>query len=500
MRRVALLVAVAAAVSFVGGFAVSAFAAPLPAGAVVAPRDSAVFVSVDLRSRSGQVAAAVGLVRRVPGLESMLTQLLQQALKGVGGSGLPVNGLGSVPLDRVAPLLGPELDVVVRAHGRSADAVALLQPSAVVSQALQSVLGTRVASRTIEGWTAIARSKADLDRYVQALAAGRLSAGARFRRYMGAVSRGAPSLVRLFVNTLAGQLSSLGGGHVGAGAGARVMATLDRGVTAAVALRAERAGVRIESAVPAAGASRSAVTLDRTLPAGASVAVDATVAPLPAGAAAAVLALPQLRAGLGRFEQLTGVSIVRDLLPLLPGEFAATVSPAAGAIPSVLVVHRGGDPVAAVHLADRLATAAEHRGLVTGRGIYAHGVFLTELTVNNLRGGRPLSIYYGIVNGDFVVSTSTASVIALQGAGPRLADDSTLKAARIATRTVTTPSAFAIADLPRLEPLLLRLIPAHKRTPPPPGLHAALAALGPISAFTHVAGSVSTTTAFIAIH
>jgi hypothetical protein len=492
-----VIASVAAVVLLAGVLTVSASSAPLPAGAAVAPRDSAVFASVDLRSQSGQVAAALALVRRVPRVQALLAQALQQVLKQVGGPALPSNSLANLPIGQVAPLLGPELDVAVRAHGRAADAVALLQPSPVVAQALQSVLGSRVATRTIEGWTAIAHSQAELDRYVRALARGRLSAGPTFRRYMGEVSRGAPALVRVFVNTVAGQLSSLAGGLAGASTSAHLATRLDRGATAAVALRAEAAGVRIESAVPAGGASRKPVTLDRTLPAGAGVAVDATVAPLPAGTAA-VLALPQVREGLRRVEQTTGVSIVRDVLPLLPGEFAATVSPAVGRIPSILVVHRGGDPVAAVHVADRLATAAERKGLATGRGIYAQGLFLTELTLKDGPGGHPLSIYYGIVNGDFVVSTSTAAVIALHGTGPRLANDNALKAARIATRTVTTPSAFAFVDLPRLAPLL-RLIPQARGNPSGPDLRAALAALGPASVFTHISGGVATTSAFVAI-
>ncbi|HEU0336060.1 MAG TPA: DUF3352 domain-containing protein, partial [Gaiellaceae bacterium] len=287
--------------------------------AELAPRDAAVWVSLDTDRDSAQWQALTTLLERVPGAEQAFDKLAADALSEDG-------------LDwqeDVLPALGPEVVLVV--PGGSGEAVALTQPQdeeklrALAEREQGTVLGEH------DGWTVVAESQAALDAYETALADGTLADEPDFDEAVADLPEEA--VARLYVDGsgLGGALargaaqagSAVPGGAVVTGPLAGSAGSLG---TVAAAVTAEADGLRlVADAAPETGALETfdPTLLDR-------VPADALVAVSFRGGDAVRSQLDQAGGGaLGpQLEQALGLSL-DDLAGLFEGEGVLYVRPGA---------------------------------------------------------------------------------------------------------------------------------------------------------------------------
>jgi uncharacterized protein DUF3352 len=404
--------------------------------ASLAPKDAAVYVSLDTDRGSAQWQQLEKLLQRVPGAQKALDGFLADAL---GEEGLD--------FDRdVEPALGPEVLLVLPAG--SAGPVILTEPrSRDKLDALIAKGKQRAVTREINGWTAIAETDAALDGYAKALAQGALDESADFSQAMGGLPEDA--LARLYVRAegLGGLLQRAIGSAGGIGRLVGTPSTTGLG-TVALALAAEEHGVRLEGTVEQQGLPDSfAPKLLGRVPAGAFLA-----ATFKGGTTLG----EQLRAAAGgndeafrQFEQLLGVSL-DDLVSLLEGEGVLYVRPNLP-IPELTLAVEQTDPKQAQTLRSLLGRVA---ALANGQLSTAveDGVSVTRVTIQGI------SLGYASVDGLNVVTTARAGIRSLLGSGPKLVAEPEFKAAAGDVGYDGSTSGFVYVDVDGIVPLVQGLI------------------------------------------
>jgi hypothetical protein len=376
-----------------------------PGSAVsVVPESAVAYVSVDTSFEGDQWQVVSELLAKFPDGEGLLDQLLEKAgaEAGLEGDAELRAALGSevslVVLD-VPTGAGDDPPVVVLTRPDDEDAFAAL------------VDGADAAAAKVEGWQAVARTDADLDRYRAALDAGSLEGSAAFAEAMDDLP--ADALARVYVNGKA-----LAGAAAGLTQGLAPLPLGGAGGSLGAAVVAEDDGIRVEGRAVAAG--------DGETP-GLESFESELVGKVPAGAVA-FFAFDDLG---GALEQLMGslgagpAPLPFDLggvTDLLSGEVALYVRPG----PAVTLVAEVEDEQAA------LATVKSLVGLVGGK--------------------TPL--VYDAADGLLAVSTSQAELDALRGGGPRLDQDDRYEAALDAAGMPEETAGFGYVDLRAALPLL----------------------------------------------
>lgn len=312
-----------------------------------------------------------------------------------------------------APALGDELDVALLPNKQ---VVALTQPH---DEAKLAALAAKhgATTRTIDGWTAIAKTSSALD--AVANASRHLDDSNVFTAAMNRLP--ADALVRAYANgdETAQLLSSLSGAlrHSDAFAAAN-------GFTwAAAALTSEQGGLRLQAFAQPDSSSPHASAYRSTL-----------VDEIPSG----VLAVADFRVAAGSFTQsplskLLGASAAQapaDLDALLGGETAIYVRPGVP-IPEVTLVTHPVDTAAAVQaLASLRASLSATSPL--------HG----------------LALVHGTVDGAFVVSTSQRGVDDFGGAGAKLSSDQSFQQAEKQAGSGDETTGFVYANVKDALPFL----------------------------------------------
>ena len=352
-------------------------AGQVPSSASLAPANALAFATVTTDVSSDQWQQASDLLDRLPGAKDDLTNELTNSL---AEQNLTWQG-------DVEPALGPEVVLVVTADRKP---ILLTQPDdADALSALIAKSDEPAAKATVEGWTAIAETQADLTTYEAALAQGTLADDTGLADGFDALP--AEALARAWVD-VAGLTPELRQQLGQAGK------DLDLGldwVSAAVA--AEEDGVRLAVGVrtPGGNGTEYEPKLVERVPGDA-------VAVLSFGGTQKVVDQIERRIPLGEIadqvESATGVS-VGGLLDAFSGEGALYVRPA-GTAPEVTLVLSPPDPDKVFATVDRLAHTLAEQGDTTVRTVTEDG---REVSLVEADGA---TVRYARLDGDTVIVTT----------------------------------------------------------------------------------------------
>ncbi|HYM63221.1 MAG TPA: DUF3352 domain-containing protein [Gaiellaceae bacterium] len=397
------------------------------AGAEIAPDSTPLFISVNTDFESEQIKTFTTLLDKFPGSAGLLRMALAELQQE------------DVDFERdIKPALGPELDIVVVGFAdesgggaSSADAVALLQPNdpAKLDELLaKDTSGTPTVKEEVEGWTVLAESQASIDRFKKMRTGGTLAGSSAYRDAMEGLPEDA--LARAYVNAdLILESYQASGAPLSA-------QTLDQlfpnGVpSVGGTVSAEEGGLRFQATGKTTQPTDTfEAALPDELPAGAIgyVGFNNLAKGVRESLKNAGEANSQFDQQLGQAELALGLSIERDLLPLLEHEGAIAVYPAAGGsgFPGVQLVLEVDDAEAATGTIDKLlARAAQFSsGIPAPQGIDIGGV---EAKAVEYQGQ---TIIYAGFDGKLVVTNARETIEAMQGSGAKLAGDETFSNAK----------------------------------------------------------------------
>lgn len=425
--RIAVTLALAAAVTVATG---CGEAAKTGSSAALAPLDTAVYASIDADAGSDQWTSLLAVLDRIPGAREAGRQALVAALADQG-------------LDYakdVDPALGDEVVVVVLPGGR---VVGLTKPDD--ESKLKTLLersGETPATGEVDGWTAVARTEADLDAYRQSLARGALEGESTYTDAVAGLPESA--LVRIYIrgDGLSSVIPSLGSGIRG------LPSLSSSGIgQVGLALSAEDDGIRLSGVTRSTtdvGVSYEPTLLSR-------VPADARVALSFRGSDAV---LDRVRDGLGgsgaakQFEDLLGVPLER-FVTLFSGEGVVYLR-GGGKLPEVTIAVRSADPSDGLETLRVIAAALAKRldGTVETRTVA--GTDVTRLNLGDT------TVEMGLV-GAAIVATSSARGIASFAAtagGTSLATDPGFQAAAARVGYDGRTSGLVFVDVDGLIPIV----------------------------------------------
>jgi hypothetical protein len=380
--------------------------------ASVVPADVAAYVSVDTSFEGDQWRAVRELLRKFPGGEGALDEVLDGAASEAGLSAG----------DDLRGALGPELGIAVLdvPSGPDEDPPVVLLTRPDDEEAFQKLVAEDDAVvAEVSGWQAVAGDAATLERYRGALDGPSLQDSEAFAEAMDDLDEGA--LVHLyvdggaFVRALASE-QSLPPGFLG---------MLPGGETGSVgaAITAEDDGVRLDG--------RAVVAEQAETPAAEQYESE-LVEEVPGG----VLAFVSFN-GLG--EALTGAGGAGlGLLGLDPAQVGSLFAGESA------VYLRPGKPQPSITLVTEVEDEAE--ALQTVEGL-----------VGLAQDAQGLVIAYDAFDGLLVVSTSQAEIDALRADGPRLDQDDAFEEAAESAGLPDETTGFGYVDLQAAVPLFLGL-------------------------------------------
>ena len=398
----------------------------MPESASLAPADALVYATVTTDEGSDQWKKAASFLERIPGAQD-----------GFSGSvGLALDQQGIDWTNDVRPALGPELVVVATAAN---EPIVLVQPDD--EQKLDQLVAksdTTVVRGTVDGWQALAQSRAALDAYRSALAKGTLEGVDAFTQGFAVLP--SEALARVWVDTA--RLSKELGQLV-----EQASSDVDLGLDwLAAAISAEDDGARLTLGMrtPGGADTRYEPVLFRRVPADA-------VAALSFGGTQGVLDRVRGNVDLdkvsGTIEELTGVSL-NGLVDALSGEGALYVRNGEGKVPEVTLVLRPPDPSKTWETVDRLArTLAEQAGTTvtvrTENGLEVRRVASLEATVS----------YARLPDDTIIATTGVDGIRTFLADGPKLVDSEAYKRAADAVDMGERTRGFVYLDVDGVLPL-----------------------------------------------
>ena len=408
------------------------------ASAELAPRDAAVWASVDTDRSSPQWEELNALLARVPGAEKALDDLLGGL---AADAGLDDDFLSAV---------GPEL--VATVPGGSSGAVLLVRPED--EAALRALVEQKDGAVTteVEGWTAVGESQEALDAYLEGLEEGTLADDGDFREATADLPEDA--LARIYVDGegltgIADRAAKAGAGVPGVGAAPLPGATGALG-RLAVAVSAEADGLRLTGRADPGSTPESFVpTLLERVPA------DALAAAVFQGGDLVRESLEQAggTAGLGGGLEVLGISL-EDIAELFAGQGVLYVRPGTP-IPEVTLALEGAGARGDQVLGD-LVDGVGAFFSAFGGGPALQPVTTTEdgvrVTALELQPG--VAVRWASVGGTLVVTTGAGGIRAFRGDGAKLPGSDAFARAAADVQLGDRTSGFLFADVDGLVPLL----------------------------------------------
>ena len=457
MRRVwagAVLAAVAVAAGCGGGGG----GGSLPDGADIAPASSIAFVSLNTDFSSDQWRKVADLAGRFPGTPQLIAEFEKQT---------------GLSLADVEPALGPETDAVwLDARNKGDDVVAFTKPDS--KEQLDTLLEKsrekgEAATHTLQlgGWVAISGSKALLDRFKTASEGDKLSGDSDF---MDAFEKlDADSSVRGWVRGGFVQ-TAMDRGLAGSGAPPRLTHDVGdlRSIVGGAKAESDGASVELDGLIdPTPDPATFSPSLPDDIPSGALLYVSTTHldAPLRTVLRLVGKSIPSFETQLSQVESVLGLSLDKDVYPLLQGEDALAIYQGTGTIPRVLFVQKVDDEQKAAALLKRFGAIAQLSGSVHVESVQLAGESVQKLT---FPGTTPVAIYDGTAKGKlFVTNAEDLAEQTIKGPSDSLGDDPLFKSARDAANMPGKVAAFAFGDLQDGLPLILRLSQQSGSTVPP---------------------------------
>ena len=421
------------------------------AGAAALPASAPAFIALSTDFDSDQWKQIEALGAKFPGYETLLAQ---------GRKQLAAQG---VDFERdVKPALGPEVDLAWLDFKSSDHFVFVTKPSdpkkldALVAKAKQPP-----ARADVNGYVALAKTKALVDS--ASSATGHLSDDPSFKEAMAALPGG--DVVRAFLNGAQVQAALQTAIENGASGPSGSTFSLPAGASIgkldwiAAGGSAQSDGVRLDAVVklePAPAIAAFSAELPKDFAAGAIA--YAGFANLDQAAKSALDALgkssPSLNQQLGQLEGVSGLSLDKDVIPLLKNEGAVAVYPSTEKVPTIVFALKVADEAKARKLLDQLGALVALGG-GGGTGPAAANV-PGYPNAKQLQIGST-AIFYGTANGKLVVSNTSAGLQDVGGAGPKLADDALFKAAKDGAKMPDQTTGFLYVDLKTGLPLVLGL-------------------------------------------
>jgi Protein of unknown function (DUF3352) len=466
----AVLAAVAVAAGCGGGGA----GGSLPDGADIAPASSIAFVSLNTDFSSDQWRKVADLAGRFRGTPQLIAQFEKQT---------------GLQLTDVEPALGPETDGVwLDARNDGDDVVVLTKPDS--KEKLDTLLEKsrekgEAATHTLQvgDWVAISGSQALLERFKTASEGDKLSGDDAFKHAFEKID--ADSSVRAWVRGDFVQ-TAMDRGFAKNGAPPRL--THDVGDLEAIAggAKAESDGASIELdglIDPTPDPATFSPSLPDDIPSGALLYISTTHldAPLRTILRLVGKSIPSFETQLGQVESVLGLSLDKDIYPLLQAEDALAIYQGTGTIPRMLFVQKVDDEQKAAGLLKRLGAIAQLGGSVHVETVQLAGESVQKLT---FPGTTPVTIYDGTTKGKlFVTNAEGLAEQTINGPSDSLGEDPLYKSARDAADMPGKVAAFAFGDLHDGLPVLLRLSEQSGSTVPPEAfenvkpLHSAVAYL-----------------------
>jgi hypothetical protein len=437
MRLRTLAAGVALALAFVAGCGGSA---NKPASSEVAsfvPDKVVGFVSVDTDVESPQWKNAQALLDRFP----IKSDLLAQIRKSLSEQGLDWNS-------DIKPALGKELGVAVLDFSSGSDVVGITKPQDEAKfDALLEKGTTPLVHEKIDGWTVFAERQRQLDRFEQLKNdSGSLADDEDFKHAMEGLPGDALATTFLRGNDLQSRLDrSIEASGGPANAVETYVGTI---ASLALATTAQSDGVRFDAAASGdfkANPPTYHAELPSALPAGAVayLSFDRLDRPLATLLANGNKLSPNFEQQRAQIEALLGYSLDKDVLPLLAGEGALAVYPTTSGPPEVLLAIKIADEAKAQRVLDRIQTLAQLSGRVKVNAVKIGQVSGIELVIPN----STTSVFVALFDGRLVVSNLRSGIEDMQGAGPRLADDSAYKNAVSAAGMPNETAGFFYTDL-----------------------------------------------------
>lgn len=425
-----------------------------PPGASIAPKTAAVYASVNTDLGSGQWKAAQSLLDTFPGKDDLLQKVRQSFEKDTNVSWE----------NDVKPALGPELDVVVLDLKDNTDAVGLVQPkdetafTSLVAKVNAADPSNGIVAQDYQGWKIFSSTQAALTRFKAAAASGTLADDSTFTTAMGKLSDEA--LAKVYVDG-----SKLG--DVAKKAAGSISGLIPAGgklVSVVAELVAEDDGVRVSGTATSEGSEESktyTASLVDKVPAGALAFVSFN------GETVTARARKQLDDALSALAgRISGgqlfVPIVRQLGPIFAHESALYVR-SGSPIPEVTLVTTPDSPSEAMSTADELISGL---AMLTGKNVTPTTVTLGGVQAKSLPLG-PVTIYYGVVGDNFVVTNQQEAFADLQASGNRLSDDPNYKEALNASGMPDQTGGFVYLDLKDSIPLVESLVQLGGQSVPP---------------------------------
>jgi hypothetical protein len=401
----------------------------------LAPSSALGFVTFDTDTSSAQVSSALAILNKFP-IKARAEQQLRASIRKSG-----------VNVDALTSSAGSEVDLaVIKVNGRP-QPVGLAKPSD--EKAFDAQLDKHATKHTtLKGWTVFADKQATLDAFTNA-SGGSLSDDAAYQAAMKTIPADGDAIVRFYASSAAAQ-TALGAAKTRVGPTAGSLNPLTAANWFAGAVTSSDGAFKVEAhAKSSAKAAPSGNALVDQIPAGSIVALA-----LQGGGA------------------IIPASTDRQLVPFgrqlgidLPGLVAAFDGP-------VIAYVRSGIPLPEVTIAARpkqpQRAAAAVGGLLKRFTKAAKGVptpvdggTLTKIDLG------PVALYYGVNDGQLVVTDSANALAELKGSVGHLSGDSVFKEAKDGAGMTDGGQGFFYVDIKDALPAVSGFAQLANQTLPP---------------------------------
>ena len=439
----------------------------------IVPGDAVAFVTIDTDTSSTAIKNAQAVLDKFP----FHTQAIASFEKSLNSGGEKAKQL--------IASVGPELDVaVLKVNGNSVP-VGFTKPSDVTAFT-SSLNGAK--TEQISGWTVFTTTQAALDAVQNRTS--NLSDDAQYKD--AAKSLPSDPLVTAFAGKAAFSLAAplanrAGAGKIDVPAGTLANVSKLNWITADAT--SHDGGVEIDvhtSTTTPLSTGSSSSSLSGEIPGGVLAAASFNGSSSLSSFSTSALKQPGTATALAQVQQALGVS-VQDLVQAVNGPSILYLK-AGAPLPEVTVVVKPADAQKAEQTVGTLLAKAT-------KGVKPTPVTVNGVTLQSVSLG-PVSILYGVWDGQLVLTDSQTAIGELQSKSNRLADDDTFKAAKKASGLPDSSPAWLYVDLKDTIPAAETLAALAGQKIPP----TASGNLGPLQSFVAYGsadGSTSTATLFL---
>lgn len=456
MRLLAATAVAAAALAACGCGGGGGGGGSLPDGADVAPASAIGFVSVDTDFSSAQWKQVTNLADRFPGTPQLIAQFEKET---------------GLTLDDVKPALGPEVDAVwLDARNNGDDVVAITKPDSrakleTLLEKSRSKGESKAHTIQVLDWVAIGGSEDVLQRFKTAALAGKpLSGDGDFKQAFEKLDAG--SAVRAWVSGSFLQ-SAMDRGLESSGAPPGLTQGIGdlKAIVGGAKAESNGASVVLDTVIdPTPDPATFSPSLPSDVPSGALLYVGTSHldAPLRSIIRLVGKSRPNFETQLSQVESVLGLSLEKDIYPLLSDESGLAIYQGTGRIPRVLFVQKVDDTPKAKSILKRFSAIAQLGGTLRVQTIQLAGQSVDKLLVPGA------TIYDGAANGKlFITNAQSLAEQTIRGPADSLGDDPLYRSARDTAKIPGKVVAFAYGDTRDGLPLVLRLARQSGSVVPP---------------------------------